>query len=118
MICRISDLTVDVPATGNMPRRCREYITTDKGNSADITIRADLYNFNKWPTLSENDAIYLESGSQFYFQLLFFNGMMLHSSAIEYNGKAYNSAVDSKGEAVWIDGKKVIPALTTVAVMF
>ena len=89
MICKISDLLTDVPATGNMPERCEEYITEDKGNSADITIRADLYNFNRWSTLSENDAIYMESCFQFYKALLDFNGMMLHASAIEYNGKAY-----------------------------
>ena len=29
---------------------------------------------------------------------------------------AYKTAVNSKGEAVWTDGKKVIPALSTVAV--
>jgi hypothetical protein len=31
----------------------------------------------------------MESGFQFYRQLLGFNGMMLHASAIELNGKAY-----------------------------
>ena len=89
MLCKISDLLTEVPATGNMPERCKEYITEDKGNSADITIRADLYNYDRWPNLSENDAIYMESCFQFYKAILDFNGMMLHSSAIEYNGKAY-----------------------------
>ena len=72
-----------------MPERCKEYITEVKGISADITIRADLYNFDLWSTLSEKDAIYLESGRQYHINLLNFNGMVLHSSAIEYNGKAY-----------------------------
>lgn len=89
MIYHISELSVLVPATGNMPQRCAEYLTQEKENSADIIIRADLYNFNRWPTLSEDDAIYMESAAQFYFKLLLFNGMMLHASAIEYNGRAY-----------------------------
>lgn len=89
MLCKISDLLTEVPSTGNMPERCKEYITEDKGNSADITIRADLYNYDRWPNLSENDAIYMESCFQFYKAILDFNGMMLHASAIEYNGKAY-----------------------------
>lgn len=89
MLHKISDLIIWIPSTGDMPERCKEYITTDKGDSADITIRADLYKYDRWPTLSENDAIYMESGFQFYLNLLLFNGMMLHASAIEYNGKAY-----------------------------
>jgi len=89
MLCKISDLIVEIPATGDMPQRCREYITEDKGNGADIIIRADLYKYDSWPTLSEDGVIYMESGFQFYFQLLMFDGIMLHASAVEYEGKAY-----------------------------
>jgi hypothetical protein len=89
MLCKISDLLVQISTTGNMPQRCKEYLTQTKDNSADIIIRADLYNFNRWPELSENDAIYMESSAQFYFNLLFFNGMMLHSSCVVVDGKAY-----------------------------
>ncbi|MBO5111539.1 MAG: hypothetical protein J6D21_12600 [Clostridia bacterium] len=31
----------------------------------------------------------MESGSQFYFKLMDFNGMMLHASAVELDGRAY-----------------------------
>ena len=90
MNCIISDLTVFIPATGDMPQRCEKYLIQTKENSADIIIRADLYDFKRWPAiLDENDAIYMESGHWFYRGLLDFNGMMLHASAIEYNGKAY-----------------------------
>ena len=89
MFCKICDLTVGIPETENMIQRCQEYKVADKGNSADITIRADLYKLDSWPNLSENDAIYMESCFQFYKAILDFNGMMLHASAIEYNGKAY-----------------------------
>lgn len=89
MLCEISNLLVQIPLAGNMLERSKEYFTETKGDSADIVIRADLYNLNRWPTLSEEDAIYMESCFQFYYKLLLFNGMMLHASALEYNGKAY-----------------------------
>lgn len=89
MFYKISELLVEIPSTGDMSERCKEYITENKGISADITIRADLYNFDRWSTLSNEMAIYMESGRLFYSHLLNFNGLMLHASAIEYNGKAY-----------------------------
>lgn len=71
-----------------MISRCREYLINEE-DSADIIIRADLYNPHKWENLSEDSNIYLQSGFQFYRQLLKFNGLMLHASAVEMEGKAY-----------------------------
>lgn len=88
MICKIADLTVDVPTTGGIASRCCEYISKDN-NAADIIMSEDEYKLDSWPTLSEEEAEYLESGFQFYRELLVFNGMMLHASAVELNGKAY-----------------------------
>ena len=88
MNCIICNLTVSIPATGGMSSRCKDY-ETNEPVSADITICADKYNVNNWPTLSYDDAVYMESGGQFYCQLLRFNGMMLHASAVELDGKAY-----------------------------
>jgi len=90
MLCKISDLFVEIPATGGLASRCREYLTDEKlDGSADIIIRADRFNPQKWEHLSEEENIYLQSGSQFYRQLLDFDGLMLHSSAVEFEGKAY-----------------------------
>lgn len=86
--CYIADLNLEIPATEGMSSRCREYLT-DEPVSADITICADRYNLTKWPRLSYDDAVYMASGGQFYRQLLNFNGLMLHSSAVELDGKAY-----------------------------
>ena len=64
--CKIADLSVFIPATGNMPGRCEKYLIQTKENSADIIIRADLYDFKRWPgILDEDDAIYMESGHWF-----------------------------------------------------
>ena len=85
---RITDLNVTIPATGGMASRCEEYFD-NSGADCDIQILESEYKIENWPTLSEEDAIYLESGFQFYKKLLSHNGTMIHASAIELDGKAY-----------------------------
>lgn len=88
MLCKISDLLIEIPAAGGMAPRCREYLTEQTGN-VDIVINAEAYVPDKWKNLSEESNIYLQSGFQFYRQLLDYNGLMLHSSALELDGVAY-----------------------------
>lgn len=88
MTCKIADLIIDVPATGDMFSRCKDYLIDEK-TSADIIIRADLYNPAKYKKRDEISVAYMESGYQFVKALLDFDGFYLHSSAIEYGGKAY-----------------------------
>ena len=89
MICRIADLIVDIPASGSLAPRCTEYLCDDM-TSTDVIIRTELYNGEKYPkNMTEEMVEYMESGWQFYFQLLRQNGIYLHSSAIAYQGKAF-----------------------------
>ena len=88
MFCKITDLIVGIPATGDLISRCEKYFYK-KECVEDIEIIDTEFNILRWKNLSKNDSIYLESGIQFYRKLLEFNGMMLHSSAIELDGKAY-----------------------------
>lgn len=88
MYCRIADLVVEVPEAGGMAPRCREYQIENVGG-AEIVIRADHYNPEKWPGLTFDQACYVESGFQFYRHLLSYNGMMLHASAVELDGYGY-----------------------------
>lgn len=85
---RIADLIVEIPEAGGLAPRCKEYLC-DSAVGADIVIRADLFKPELWPNLCETDAWYLASGTQFYYLLLSFEGLMLHASAVEYDGKAY-----------------------------
>ena len=71
-----------------MAPRCRDYLTEAKG-SADIIIRADLYKPERYTRYDDNGVAYMESGFQFCTQLLNHDGLYLHSSAIEWEGKAY-----------------------------
>lgn len=88
MLCKISDLMVEIPEAGGMAPRCREYKTNEK-LPADIIIREEHYKTERYPHATYDQVAYLFSGTQFYYHLLRFNGMMLHASAIEVDGKAY-----------------------------
>lgn len=87
MLCKIADLTVEIPEAGGMSARCRDY-QIDSDEKADIVIREELYNLSRWE-LSYENAVYMETGGIFYSSLLLHGGMMLHSSAVECEGKAY-----------------------------
>lgn len=88
MLCKISDLLVEIPEAGGMSPRCGGYEFPGQGK-ADIVIREDLYDLNKYPGMSDEIKIYLQSGFQFYRELLEFDGLMLHASAVALDGKAY-----------------------------
>ena len=88
MLCRIADLLIEVPEAGGMAPRCREYLTNETG-SADILIRADRYKMDRYPYQNEEIAAYMESCVQFCSQLLKYDGLYLHASAIERDGRAY-----------------------------
>ncbi|MBQ8747702.1 MAG: hypothetical protein IJZ08_07550 [Clostridia bacterium] len=88
MICKIADLTVDVPAAGGISPRFTEYLCEFRGQT-DITIHADAYRRAKYPGAPEELIAYIESGVQFHRELLRFDGMMLHSSAVVLDGRAY-----------------------------
>ena len=87
MRCRISDLYVEVPEAGGMAPRCKEYLTTQTA-PAQIILDEKQYRYEKLPENPEMVA-YLESGFQFYRQLLHFDGMMLHASAVAYRDEVF-----------------------------
>ena len=88
MLCKIADLIVEIPETGDMVHRCQEYLVSNN-EKAQIILNPDYYDFTRWPKASEDLSIYMESGFQFYLKLLCFEGLMLHASAVELKGKAY-----------------------------
>lgn len=89
MLCKIADLTVDVPAAGGLAPRCAEYL--HNGNDqADIVICPEAYRFEKYPEgTGEETVAYMESAYQFYKALIAYGGFYLHSSAVVLDGKAY-----------------------------
>ncbi len=91
MLCKIADLTVEIPEAGDLVPRCREYLceAADETVGADITIRTDNFRTDAWPGLNQEQAIYMESGAHFGVYLRNHNGFILHASAVALDGKAY-----------------------------
>lgn len=87
MLCKIADILTNIPTEGGMDAFCREYITTN--GEASINIDASWYNIKNWPGLDPRDLAYMDSGLQFYINLLHFGGMLLHSSCIVIDDEAY-----------------------------
>ncbi len=89
MLCKIADLIVEVPEAGGMAPRCREYLCA--GNEKpDIIIDVGRYKRDNYhPDATEEMVAYMESGRLFNGKLIQFEGLYLHSSAVEVEGKAY-----------------------------
>lgn len=88
MICKIADLITEVPESGGMAPRLRDYrVETDQ--SADIVIREEDYRPNAWRSVPPSMYAYMESGAHFYASLLYHGGMQLHASAVAWEGRGY-----------------------------
>ena len=88
MLCKIADLLIEVPEAGGLAPRCRDD-QTNETDGADIVIRTDLYKTDRFAYQNENIMAYMESCVQFCSKLLNFDGLYLHASAIELDGRAY-----------------------------
>ena len=89
MLCKIADLLVEVPATGGMAPRCKEYLC-EEVRKPDIIITSEKYSPKRYSDkLDEQGVAYLESGYQFCIELLKFDGLYIHASAVELNGQVY-----------------------------
>lgn len=88
MLCKIADLITDVPDTGGLAPRVRDYLW-ESDSPPDIVIRESDFRPNAWKGIPYDLYCYMESGVHFYANLLHYNGMMLHASAVAYEGRAY-----------------------------
>ena len=86
---KIANLTVAMDSYGRTVEKAKPYLTKT-AEDADITIQSNWKTLQATqPHLSDEDCEYLVTGGSFYRQLLNFDGMMLHSSAVVREGKAY-----------------------------
>lgn len=89
MICKIAELIVDVPEAGGLAPRLGEYHYEGK-DPVDIRIDPALFDPNEYNfTMSYQTLAYLETGRQFFANLIGRGGFYLHSSSVEYEGRAY-----------------------------
>lgn len=85
----IAGLRVRMDTWGRTAEQAKPYLVATEGD-ADIVITSQAEQFKEMqPHLSMDDCEYLCTGGSFYRQLLPFNGMMLHSSAVMMDGYAY-----------------------------
>lgn len=89
----IADLTVVLKANGKtLARQSPPYLSYES-RPVDMTIALDedflMHKQKENPYLSIDECEYIWTGSEFYRQLLNFEGMMLHASALAYEGRSY-----------------------------
>ena len=89
MLCKIADILTNVPTAGGLASRCAAYLW-DGTEAAEITISADQYRYDRYPAAWTEDMVaYMESAYQFYRELVLFDGLFLHASAVVLDGRAY-----------------------------
>lgn len=85
---KIAGLTVQMDSFGRTVEQALPYLCPPA--EPDIVIRTDWRALQKeQPHLNDEDCEYMCTGGSFYRQLLRFDGMLLHASAVVVDGRAY-----------------------------
>lgn len=86
---KIAGLLIEMESFGRIAEQAIPYLC-ESDQMVNFTVRSNIkYVQDKYPEASDDMAEYLSTGSDFYAQLLNYNGLMLHSSAVVVDGKAY-----------------------------
>ena len=85
---KIANLLVKMDSFGRTVTQSEPYLT--QPGDPDITIYSSWERIKaEVPSLSDEDCEYISTGSSFYRQLLGFDGMLLHASAVVVDDRAY-----------------------------
>lgn len=85
---KVANLTVEMSSFGRTVRQAEPYRCAPA--EPDIVITSNWQELQKrQPHLSDEDCEYMCTGGSFYRQLLQFDGMLLHASAVVKDGYAY-----------------------------
>lgn len=91
---KIAGLIVKMDSSGRTYQQSMPY-QFDEYEQVDIEIHPNLEEARlRFPLLSENECEYMATGRNFYQQLIYFEGMRIHASAVAMNGKAYLFSAD------------------------
>ena len=86
---RIAGLVVEMDTFGKTLAQAQPYAISD-ASQADVCIEQRWQALKaKRPDLSEDSCEYVTTGAGFYKQLINFDGMMIHASAVVMDGRAY-----------------------------
>lgn len=90
---RIADIVTEYNARGRiLSERSLKYIDNQSKNaqiSFEVTDEQIFLYRSKTPLLNDTEREYMIAGAHFYKELIRFGGMMLHSSAVVVDSKAY-----------------------------
>ena len=86
---KIAGLTVAMDTFGRTESQAEPYLFSEASDS-DVNVERYTEEFRaKYSEVSEDECEYMYSGMSFYKQLITFGGIMLHSSAVVVDGRAY-----------------------------
>lgn len=89
MLLEIAELLVEVLTAEGDIFCCQEYKTA-RSERPDIIVKDEIVYIEQYPSYAKaEDVVYVDSGWQFYKQLLIYNGLYIHSSAIALDNRAY-----------------------------
>lgn len=105
---KIADLLVEMDSFGKTMLQAEPY-RTDSTRAADIIISSEWQKFQKiYPFIPDESCEYFCSAHSFYRQLVNFDGLLLHASAVMMDDRAYLfSAPSGTGKSthtqLWLD---------------
>lgn len=89
MICCISELIIQVKEVGSLAPYLQNY-RYEGNRPVDITIDPAKYRPEYYdPGIGKEELEYIESGRLYHAGIMRYNGLYLHASAVEYEGRAY-----------------------------
>lgn len=85
---KIANLTIQMDSFGRTVEQAKPYRCIP--DEPDMIVHSNWLDLKeRQPHLSDEDCEYMSTGSSFYRQLLNFDGMLLHASAVVVDGYAY-----------------------------
>ncbi len=107
-VYKIAGLTVNFNCRFDLLKsRSEKYLCCEDMAQISLSLDEDYYisRRKKFPALSDEEIEYIGMGAAFYKELLCFDGMMLHSSAVKLNDEAYLfSAPSGTGKSTHTEG--------------
>lgn len=101
-ICDIAGLKVNIKNTGGRTeKQSIPYLSDNQSENQNIDILIDVTEkrvkkaMSEHPELIQDDWEYMLTGSDFYTNLIKYNGILLHSSCVVVDGYAYAFSADS-----------------------
>lgn len=89
MLCKIADLLTQIPEAGGLAPRCQAYLCPGTAEP-DVIIQPEKYRAGRYsPHITAEGVAYMESAFQFYTELVRFDGLYLHASAVALEGRAF-----------------------------